>query len=137
MRKKTTFRTLLLAVICLLTSVQVKAQYSGEVSQYPTTDYSAKAAEFNLSEVATTLGTDAATLFTAIDTYIKAEGTPDPILLYAVVDGADVPYTDATQADAHGFWMTQNGTPQASTSAPLSKRMRWHSIWGRCLVFVR
>lgn len=113
MRKKTTFRTLLLAVICLLTSVQVKAQYSGEVSQYPTTDYSAKAAEFNLSEVATTLGTDAATLFTAIDTYIKAEGTPDPILLYAVVDGADVPYTDATQADAHGFWMTQNGTPQA------------------------
>ena len=103
----------MLAAICLLTSVQVKAQYSGEVSQYPTTDYSAKAAEFNLSEVATTLGTDAATLFTAIDTYIKAEGTPDPILLYAVVDGADVPYTDATQADAHGFWMTQNGTPQA------------------------
>lgn len=113
MKKNSTFRTLMLAAICLLTSVQVKAQYSGEVSQYPTTDYSAKAAEFNLSEVATTLGTDAATLFTAIDTYIKAEGTPDPILLYAVVDGADVPYTDATQADAHGFWMTQNGTPQA------------------------
>lgn len=113
MKKNSTFRTLMLAAICLLTSVQVKAQYSGEVSQYPTTDYSAKAAEFNLSEVATTLGTDAATLFTAIDTYIKAEGTPDPILLYAVVDGADVPYTDATQAEAHGFWMTQNGTPQA------------------------
>ena len=111
--KISTLRKLLFAVVCLFTGISANAQYSGSVEEYPAKDYASKAVEFTLSEVATTLGTDAATLFTAIDTYISAESTPDPILLYAVVDGSDVPYTDATQADGHGFWMTQNGTPQA------------------------
>jgi hypothetical protein len=110
MRKKTTFRTLLLAVICLLTSVQVKAQYSGEVSQYPTTDYSASNFEFPLSVVAAALDTDAETLAAAITAYITAEN-PDPILFYSVVDGADQPWDAATEAENHGFWMDATGNP--------------------------
>lgn len=106
----TRMKNLLLAVVCLLTGVQAQAQFKGEITQYPTTDYSAKAAEFKLSEVATTLGTDAATLSAAIKTYIEAE-TPDPILFYAVVGDQDTPWTAATEADAHGFWVNAEGVP--------------------------
>lgn len=107
---KTTFRALLLAVVCLLTSVQVKAQFSASNDQYPTTDYSASAYKFKLSEVAAALDTDAETLATAINAYITAE-VPDPILLYSVVGGEDVAWAAATEADAHGFWMDATGLP--------------------------
>jgi hypothetical protein len=106
----TRIRNLLIAVVCLFAGVQAKAQFSAEATQYPTTDYSAAAYEFKLSDVAATLGTDAATLTEAITAYIGAEA-PDPILFYAVVDGADQPWAAATEADAHGFWMNADGVP--------------------------
>lgn len=106
----TRIRNLLIAVVCLLAGVQAKAQFSAEATQYPTTDYSAAAYEFKLSEVAATLGTDTATLTKAIRDYIGAE-TPDPVLFYAVVNGTDQPWAAETEANAHGFWMNADGTP--------------------------
>ena len=106
----TRIRNLLIAVVCLFAGVQARAQFSAEATQYPTTDYSASAFDFKLSEVAAALGTDAATLTEAITAYIGAEA-PDPILFYAVVDGADQPWAAATEADAHGFWMNADGVP--------------------------
>ena len=106
----TRIRNLLIAVVCLLTGVQAQAQFKGEATQYPTTDYSASDYEFKLSEVAAALETDAATLAEAVTAYIGAE-TPDPILLYTVVDGADLPWAAATEAENHGFWMDAVGTP--------------------------
>lgn len=103
-------KKLLLAVVCLMAGVQAHAQYSAEASQYPTTDYSASAFQFQLSAIAATLETDAATLTEAISTYISSE-VPDPILFYAVVDGEDVPWAADKEADAHGFWMDANGVP--------------------------
>jgi hypothetical protein len=106
----TPMKNLLIAVVCLLTGVQAHAQFSAEASQYPTTDYSASAYQFQLSAIAATLDTDAATLTEAISTYITSE-VPDPILFYAVVNGEDTPWAAATEADAHGFWMDANGVP--------------------------
>ncbi|MBO4606628.1 MAG: DUF4859 domain-containing protein, partial [Prevotella sp.] len=103
-------KKLLIAVVCLLTGVQAHAQYSAEVSQYPTTDYSASAFQFQLSAIAATLETDATTLTDAISTYIGSD-VPDPILFYAVVNGEDVPWAAATEAEAHGFWMNGEGLP--------------------------
>ena len=103
-------KKLLVAVACLLTGIQANAQFSAEAAQYPTTDYSASAYQFQLSAIAATLDTDAATLTDAISTYITSD-VPDPILFYAVVDGEDVPWAAATEAEAHGFWMNADGVP--------------------------
>ena len=62
----TRMKNLLIAVVCLLTSVSAQAQFTGSADQYPTKGYEGSPIEFNLSEVATTLGTDATTLGTAI-----------------------------------------------------------------------
>ena len=110
LRLSTYLRKVLVAAACLFTGVSAQAQFSLAHEQYPTKGYEAIAYEFNLTEVATALGTDTATLAPAIRAYINAE-TPDPILLYSVVDGQDVAWTAATEADNHGFWMDATGNP--------------------------
>ena len=106
----TLMKKLLLAVACLMAGVQAHAQFGAEATQYPTTDYSASAFQFQLSEIAATLETDAATLSEALSTYITS-AVPDPILFYAVVDGEDIPWSADKEADGHGFWMDANGVP--------------------------
>jgi len=101
---------MLAAVVCLLAGVSAQAQFRGSVEQYPTNNYAKDAIEFNLTEVATALGTDTTTLGPALRTYITSEA-PDPLLLSAVVDGADVAWTAATKADANGFWFDGVGNP--------------------------
>jgi hypothetical protein len=58
----THLRNLLTAVICIFAGATAQAQFTGGVEQYPTSDYSQKAVKFSLTEVATQVGTDAATL---------------------------------------------------------------------------
>lgn len=110
--KITLLRNLLLAVACLFAGVSAQAQFSGSAEQYPTNDWSGTPIAFSLSEVAEALGTDAGTVGTAIDTYVKAE-TPETLLFSAVVDGNDVAWTAATTAANNGFWMTMTGQPVA------------------------
>lgn len=111
--KTTCLRNLLLAVVCLFTGVSAQAQFSGGVEQYPTNDWSGSPISFPMAEVAAALGTEAATLSEALEAYIGAEGTPDPILFYVQDAEGDIPYTDATAAANHGFWLDQNGLPLA------------------------
>lgn len=102
----TQLRNLLLAVVCIFAGVQAHAQFTGSAEQYPTTDYSAKPIEFSLAEVATALGSDAATLGAAISEYTNAE-TPATLLFSA--NGTE--WTAELEAANHGFWMALDGTP--------------------------
>ena len=72
----THLRNLLTAVICIFAGATAQAQFSGSVDQYPTTDYSLKPVKFSLTEVATAVGTDAATLAAAFDSWF-AEGSEE------------------------------------------------------------
>ena len=110
--KTTYLRNLLLAVVCLFAGTQAQAQFSGSAEQYPTANWSGAPVTFSLSEVATALETDAATLGTALTTYIEAE-TPDPLLFSAIVNGNEVAWTTETTAANNGFWMTATGQPVA------------------------
>ena len=102
----THLRNLLTAVVCLFAGVSAQAQFTGSADQYPTTGYEGSAISFDLADVATTLGTDAATLGTAISEYIAAD-TPDPVLFAA--NGTD--WAAELEANNHGFWMAADGTP--------------------------
>ena len=102
----TQLRNLLLAVVCIFAGVQANAQFSGTATQYPTSGYEGSPITFALSEVATTLGTDAATLGAAIDEYVKADA-PATILFSA--NGTE--WAAAIEAANHGFWMAADGTP--------------------------
>ncbi|MBR1932254.1 MAG: DUF4859 domain-containing protein [Prevotella sp.] len=101
----TQVRNLLIAVVCLFAGVEAQAQFKGSAEQYPTTDYSASPISFKLSEVATTLSTDAATLGTVLKEYVEAE-TPAALLFVQQPDGTE---TSAPSADANGFWMSATG----------------------------
>ena len=61
----------------LLMTLTANAQFSAKVEQYANTDYSSVLAQFSLTEVATQLGTDTATLVKALDEWSEAglEGT--------------------------------------------------------------
>ena len=104
--KTTYLKSMIAAIVCLFAGMQAQAQFRGAAEQYPTADWSGAPIEFALSEVATTLGTDAATLGAAIDEYVKAE-TPATILFAA--NGTE--WAAALEAANHGFWMAADGTP--------------------------
>ena len=104
--KTTHLRNLLLAVVCLFAGVSAHAQFQGSAEQYPTADWSAAPIEFSLSEVASALSTDAATLGAAISEYVQAE-TPATILFSA--NGTQ--WAAELEASNHGFWMAADGTP--------------------------
>ena len=69
----THLRNLLTAVICIFAGATAQAQFTGGVEQYPTSDYSQKAVKFSLTEVATQVGTDAATLAEAYNAWLGEE----------------------------------------------------------------
>ena len=102
----TKMKKLLLAAACIFAGVSAQAQYSGSAEQYPTTNYASSPITFSLSDVAGTLGTDAATLGAAIDEYVSAD---EPATVLFAANGTD--WTAATEADSHGFWMAADGTP--------------------------
>ena len=115
---KTTYylRTLLTAIICLLTGFAAQAQdlktFSGSVEQYPTTNFATSPINFSLSEVAAELGTDAATLGATLSEWLgKSKGTTDPNYLFLVKDGekSDKYSTNLTG----GFWITTEGAAAA------------------------
>ena len=106
--KTTYLRNLLLAVVCLFAGMQAQAQYRASAEQYPTADYKGAPLEFTLSEVAATLGTDAATLGAAIADYVTAD-SPTTHLFWS----NDIEWTEETTAANNGFWMAADGTPVA------------------------
>ena len=102
----THLRNLLTAVICIFAGATAQAQFTGSADQYPTTGYEGSPITFALSDVATALGTDAATLGAAISEYVSAD-TPATILFAA--NGTE--WAAELEAANHGFWMAADGTP--------------------------
>ena len=101
----TKLRNLLTAVACLLAGVTAQAQFSGTVNQVPRNDYAPEAATFAMSDVASTLGTDAATLVAAFESWM-AEGSTDPnMFFYAAPSAPDTWSDNYTTGGEKGFWL--------------------------------
>ena len=101
----THLRKLLAVIVCLLTGVTAQAQFKGAVEQYPTNNYATTPIKFNLTEVATALSTDTATLGADLKTYIAAQ-TPSPLFFVQQPDGTE---SSEPSADANGFWLSADG----------------------------
>lgn len=102
------FTHLLALVACLLCSVSANAQFSATIEIYPdATSYSNGTHEFSLSEVATTLGMDAATLVSTLDTWMENE-TPEEFL-FQTSDYVPTELAGYTAND-RGFWMRLDGS---------------------------
>ena len=99
MKKSTTMRQLLLALMCLF-GLNASAQFSATLKQGPTSDYSNVGHQFKLTEVAEALGTDTATLVAQLS---DMENTK----VFAVIDstGTVNTYTGNTGE----FWLTKTG----------------------------
>ncbi len=101
-------RNLLTAVVCLLASVSVNAQFTAQVNQVPRSDWAAESATFNIAEVAEALGTDAATLLGALDSWM-AEGSIDPNMFFYAAPSAPDTWADGyTTGGEKGFWLDEN-----------------------------
>ncbi len=108
--KSTHLRNLLIAVFCLLGFGQVQAQYSKTVELRDGKFFKIVPAEFSLNAVATTLGTDAATLAADFTKWKEpTEETPwegdELLFLTDPVNGEVCEYTEGN----HGFFLTKDG----------------------------
>lgn len=63
------FTRILAVVCCLAASISVNAQFSKVFEQYPRTDYKTDAVNWSLTEIATVLETDTATLVAALSNF--------------------------------------------------------------------
>ena len=99
MKKSTSLRQLLLALMCLF-GLTASAQYEATLVQGPTTDYSNVGADFKLTDVAETLGTDTATLAAQLADIANTK-------VFAVIDstGTVTGYTGNTGE----FWLNAYG----------------------------
>lgn len=110
-RKFTSILTLLAIAFCL----PVHAQFSGEVRQYPSTDYRTSDIEFQLSEVATAMGyasvTDFATIFTSSLRANEEKATFDGAISFICTDslGAEVSTYTAESGRLGCFWLNKDG----------------------------
>lgn len=102
----THLRNLLTAVICIFAGATAQAQFTGGVEQYPTSDYSQKAVKFSLTEVATQVGTDAATLAEAYNAWLGAEAPEENLFFLVAADGT---LSSEYSADGNGFYITSEG----------------------------
>lgn len=112
--KTTHLKSLLIAAFCLLGFGQAQAQYSKTVEQKEGKFFKEVLADFNLTEVATTLGTDFETLAEDFNKWQEASEenpwTGDNLLfLVDPVDGEVDTYT----CDGNGFYMKKSGALSA------------------------
>ena len=121
--KITQLRNLLTAVICLFTGLSAQAQFTGTYEQRAADSFEATAVSFNLDEVATQLGTDAATLTSAYEAWTA--GTDDMFFL-TLPDGTLS--ANYTQGGKGGFWVNVNGEPQSWGED--NSGLRWYNTLG-------
>ena len=120
----TQVRNLLTAVICLFAGATAQAQFTGEYTARVATNYDTKAVEFKLSEVATTVGTDAATLAADLDAWMEAEAPETNYFFLANPEDGSL-IDDYTQGSKGGFWMNADGMPQAWSDD--NSGLRWYN----------
>lgn len=103
MKKSTSLRQLLLALMCLF-GLTASAQFTATLKQGPTSDYSNVGAQFKLTDVAEALGTDTATLVTQLADMSNTK-------VFAVIDSTGT-VTDYT-GNTGEFWLSETGQVHA------------------------
>lgn len=100
----------LFAAMMLFACIPASAQFKATVEQYANTDHSTVAAEFKLTEIATALSTDTATLVDALDAwynYDEESGAEKPADMFFLKSGEELIADYNTNARG-GFWMTRD-----------------------------
>ena len=103
--------TTMLTTMAMLFAISANAQktFTGAVEQYLNDSYKTSSMTFSLSEIATALETDTATLVAALDTWYAAPKENASMFFDAA---NDTTYSDNyTQGTAGGFWMDANSVP--------------------------
>ena len=99
----------LFAAMLMLACIPASAQFKATVEQYANDDYSQVGAEFTLTEVATALQTDTATLAAALNAwynYDSESGAEKPADMFFLKAG-DALVADYNTNAPGGFWMTR------------------------------
>ncbi len=100
----------LFAAMMMLACIPASAQFKATVEQYANTDYSQVAAEFKLTEIATALETDTATLAAALNAwynYDEESGAEKPADMFFLKSGEELVADYSTNAPG-GFWMSSD-----------------------------
>lgn len=100
----------LFAAMLMLSCIPASAQFTATVEQYANDDYSQVGAEFTLTEVATALQTDTATLAAALNAwynYDAESGAEKPADMFFLKSG-DALVADYNTNAPGGFWMTSD-----------------------------
>ena len=100
----------LFAAMLMLACIPASAQFKATVEQYANDDYSQVGAEFTLTEVATALQTDTATLAAALNAwynYDAESGAEKPADMFFLKSG-DALVADYNTNAPGGFWMTSD-----------------------------
>ena len=100
----------LFAAMLMLACIPASAQFTATVEQYANDDYSQVGAEFTLTEVATALQTDTATLAAALNAwynYDAESGAEKPADMFFLKSG-DALVADYNTNAPGGFWMTSD-----------------------------
>jgi len=107
--RKTLQKLCAFAALFVLSSMSGWAQYSGSVSAKYTADYSLTAISFNLTEVATTLGTDTTTLTDLFDAYLEATDKSSATLTFDLVYNGTTYTGDDHNEGSGGWYMNADG----------------------------
>lgn len=102
----------LFAAMMMLACIPASAQFTATVEQYANTDYATVATEFKLTEIATALETDTATLVAALDAWYNysAESEAEkPADMFFLKVGDELS-NNYTQGSNGGFWVNRDGT---------------------------
>ena len=100
----------LFPAMMLFACIPASAQFKATVEQYANTDYSQVAAEFKLTEIATALETDTATLAAALNAwynYDEESGAEKPADMLFLKSGDELVADYSTNAPG-GFWMSSD-----------------------------
>ena len=100
----------LFAAMMMLACIPASAQFTATVEQYANEDYSQVGAEFKLTDVATALETDTATLVAALNAwynYDAESGAEKPADMYFLKSGEELVAGYTTNAPG-GFWMSSD-----------------------------
>ncbi len=125
---------LMLTAVASLLGLSANAQYKQTVEQYPDKSYAVALANFKLTDVANTLGTDTATLAKALTTWYEtntAEGaTPSGEAMFQVKIGDAYAPTDASgyNGNFNGIWLGSDGTLKSwGSGAVYHAESQWDS----------
>lgn len=96
----------LFAAMMMLACIPASAQFTATVEQYAKSDYTTTAAEFKLTDIASTLGTDTATLVAALDVWATDTVEVPEMFFLKVGEELSSNYSQGSQG---GFWIARSG----------------------------